>query len=774
MTDTGERKADGLKAGTARAEEDLPERPRRRITWVVAVSIILLGAFLLTVAGTSIYGLKLFQSSLSVITEESLPRVMRSSQTMTQLSALLVNAEQLVNVGNGAERRIVYGKMAQQLDEIISGMEQMNGEETIMSGQLIALIEYLDQLNSLLSQKLFVNQGLAGIAEDLSRVAKQAQLLPRMQSYGSYTGEELNEYLGDFSLALADWRYYAMSGSSVNLRELTDEAVEALQAMSEMFSGLDDPRTDKIKAAMAESERLVLGADGMVALLQRQISLRSEIRSVHGVCRRIMQDLVAAQTTIFNSLINSSARTTSSTAEDLGKFIQFFVIIGIAFFGLSVALYLYFRKAFIKRLEVLNSRVLSGVHGSWQELDTGGSDEITTISRSVNHFARELNIAKEQAEASNQAKSAFLANMSHEIRTPMNAIIGFSRMAAETGLSQEQRNYIEKISGSAQFLLSIINDILDFSKIEAGKLDVEKIPFEIQVVIDNVAAACEAKARDKGLSFKVSTDKKIPQILAGDPVRVFQVLNNICDNAVKFTASGSVALEVRLVGDGPDEVLMRFSVSDQGIGLTPEQRSKLFMPFTQADVSTTRRFGGTGLGLTITKSLVELMGGEISVISEFGVGSTFTITLPMGKTSQEASELPSHSDVPEPILHLAKKRILMVEDNAINQEILLALMEKTGARMDIAENGQEALDKVAAANYDMILMDVQMPVMDGITATREIRKLADPLKSRVPIIAMTAHAMLEDVQRCLEAGMNDHVAKPVEPGILYRVIAKWI
>lgn len=760
--------------GSRNDAADMPELPRRRITWVVAVNIIILSIFLLTVAGTSIYGLRLFQSSLSGITAESLPKVLGSSKTMTQLGTLFVSVEQLVNVDTGAERRIVYDKMAEQLNDIIQSMEEMYDEESIMGQQLYALIEYLEQLDSLISQKLQVNQGLYDMSGKIHEAAGLLEALPRGQRYGEHTGLELNELLAKFSLDLDNWRLYALSGLNVSMAQLTYDSAETLRRMAEVFGPLEGAGLDNIRAAITRSERLMLEPDGMIELLQRQIGLRSEIRSVQGVCRRIMHDMVAIQTTLFNALINSSASIAGSTADDLGKFIQFFIVIGVAFLGLCLGLYLYFRRAFIKRLEVLNHRVLNGVSGNWEELDTGGSDEITTISRSVNYFARELNIAKKQAEASSRAKSAFLANMSHEIRTPMNAIIGFSRMASETRLSQKQRHCIDKINGSAHFLLSIINDILDFSKIEAGKLDVERIPFDMHMVIDSVAAACEAKALAKGLEFVVNKDARLSRVLVGDPVRIFQVLNNICDNAVKFTSRGKVTLDVRVLEDRRNDSCLRFSVIDQGIGLTPDQLGKLFMPFTQADASTTRRYGGTGLGLTITKSLVDLMGGDIDASSEFGKGSTFSVTLRLGKTDQDISGPDSPEEDCAPILHLGQKRVLMVEDNAINQEILLALMEKTGARIDIVCNGQEALDKVYEVNYDMILMDVQMPVMDGITATGKIRGLEDPVKSAVPIIAMTAHAMTEDIRRCREAGMNDHVSKPVDPDVLYGVIAKWL
>lgn len=748
---------------------------KRKITWIVGISILLLGFFLIAVSVSSFYGLKRFQSSLSFITDESLPRVFRSSQTITQLSSLLVSAEQLVNVNNGAERRIAYSNMSSELDEIIMGLVDMGPEEAAMSGQLSALIEYLDQLNALMSQKIWMNKNLGDLGNKLPELLKALPMFPPNQNFGRYTGVQLNRQLVALGLVISDWRLYALGDHrKLNPAQIRRDVAQSIKEIRKFFEGINDELAVAVRDGIDEVEQLVLGPDGVVELLELQIIMRSEIKSVHGVCRRIMQDLVTTQTTLFNSMVSSSTTIATRTNDQLGLFIQFFLFIGLSSILLSVGLYLYFRRAFIKRLEVLNSKVLAGVQGRWEELDTSGADEITTISRSVNYFARELNVAKEQAEASNKSKSAFLANMSHEIRTPMNAIIGFSRMAAETELDAEQRNYVNKINSSAHFLLSIINDILDFSKIEAGKLDVEYIPFDLRTVIDSVAAACEAKAVPKGLEFGVLVDKRLPRVLMGDPVRLFQVLNNLGDNAVKFTQSGKVILNVEMCGKLDASIEVAFSISDEGIGLTSNQLEKLFQPFMQADVSTTRRFGGTGLGLTITKSLVALMGGEIIVKSEFGQGSTFVIRLALGKTDQSISENRHNGEMQDLMPRLQGKYILMVEDNIINQEIMLALLEKTEARIDIAGNGAEALEKIAENDYGMVLMDVQMPIMDGISATVEIRKMGDDVKASVPIIAMTAHAMNEDVRRCLQAGMNDHVPKPVEPDILYSVISKWI
>lgn len=331
---------------------------KRKITWIVGISILLLASFLIAVSVSSFYGLKRFQSSLSFITDESLPRVFRSSQTITQLSSLLVSAEQLVNVSNGAERRIAYSNMSQQLDEIIMGLVDMGPEETAMSGQLAALIEYLDQLNALMSQKIWVNTNLDSQADKLPELLKVLPVFPPGQKFVRYTGQQLNLQVASLGLVISDWRFYAMGEHSLSPAQIRRNAAQSIAEIRKIFAGIDDEMAASVRAAIDEAEQVILGPDGIVDLLQLQIAMRSEIKSVHGVCRRIMQDLVIAQTTLFNSMVNSSTTIAAKTNDELGLFTQFFIFIGIASILLSISLYLYFRRAFIKRLEILNSKVL--------------------------------------------------------------------------------------------------------------------------------------------------------------------------------------------------------------------------------------------------------------------------------------------------------------------------------------------------------------------------------------------------------------------------------
>ena len=423
----------------------------------------------------------------------------------------------------------------------------------------------------------------------------------------------------------------------------------------------------------------------------------------------------------------------------------------------------------------ISAELIRNADGSYAFSSTTMSDnrERKALDAHIAALYAELQRRAAEAEAASQAKSIFLANMSHEIRTPLNAIIGMTHLLHRTPLDARQAAQLGKIDAAGRHLLQVINDILDISKIEADRLQLEQTPLNPASLLHEAAALMESRATEKSLRLVVEAPPE-PQHLVGDPTRLRQALLNFVSNAIKFTDSGSVTLRLGIAADSAEDVLLRFEVEDTGPGIAPTVLASLFNTFEQGDNTTTRKHGGTGLGLVIARRLAQLMGGDAGATSTPGVGSVFWFTARLKKAVGPAAQPEPEADNFEALLvgALQGAHVLLAEDDPVNQEIARELLGELGLSVDVASDGAEAVRMAAASDYALILMDMQMPKMDGLAATRAIR--ATPKGHQVPIVAMTANAFAEDRQRCTAAGMNDFLSKPVEPALLYATVIRWL
>ena len=899
----------------------------RSIALTVGSGLVLTGTLFAVISTIALLGFISFKTVLFDLSARSFPQATQEAQISILLNQLLHQTGFLHNAKSHPKRRIAFSSINEQFSRINNFSTHLSKElKATHSFKIDVLRNELKELNDLIARRIDTQQQISRVLQTLHPLTVDIYTTCQLMKEKTQSPEfsvSIDTFQNIAEEMVNAGQYASTLRSQYMVRRSSKELKKSLHHIEQILRLLPTKIVDIGSTLISRIQLNLLDPGGLLPLLQRNLTLKAESNNRSNLVRNQIEEKGDSSITQFFDLTSSVGLQTSSLFEKVDR--QTKILTALFLFSLSWAaiFFYYFKNILIERLIDLNKTVLAMVAGENRKIDAAGRDEISEIARSINYFSTELHKAKKVAENSSIAKSEFLAHMSHEIRTPMNAILGFSDLALKTDRPEDHLDYLGKINSASHSLLGIINAVLDFSKIEAGKFTIENENFDLRELLENLSTLISLRCEESGLEFYFVIDPETPYSLRGDALRLGQILTNIITNAFKFTEYGSITLHISPIEKSTTskkEIVLQFSIQDTGTGIPQEQANILFQPFTQADKSITRRFGGTGLGLTICKNLVEMMEGTIWFEENESKGSTFTFTvhmqlqaiesssffaaprslekkqaIVMSEKPQTATELScqlsnfglrvfqtlsvdevisalknqspeaiydvvfldcatcsnrwidivttiTKANAPygeptliligpqrlstyfppdtktkhnfflakpitptrllETILHILNiedsnglrllhadkelsdlrldnirgAKILLVEDNEINQQIVVGILQSEGFSVTIAENGVEALSLLQlqeTSPFDLILMDIQMPVMDGYTATKAIRNMPSPTNT-IPIIAITAHAMPEEQEKCYNAGINDYVSKPVNPHTLFKAISQLI